>query len=110
MDIDLGEGWGGIGYGLHPWARGRGVMTTAAQLALGWAFTEAHLVGVRWEAFVGNEASRRVAEKCGFLMEGTARGHTVARGERFDAWLGSLLAEEWRAQAGARGRRGTGLE
>ncbi len=110
VDIDLGEGWGGIGYGLHPWARGRGVMTTAAQLALGWAFTEAHLVGVRWEAFVGNEASRRVAEKCGFLMEGTARGHTVARGERFDAWLGSLLAEEWRAQAGARGRRGTGLE
>lgn len=110
VDVRFGEGWGSIGYGLHPWARGRGVMTTAVGLALGWGFTEGGLVGVRWEAFVGNEASRRVAQKCGFLMEGTARGLSVARGERHDAWIGSLLATEWRAQAGERWRRGTGLE
>jgi RimJ/RimL family protein N-acetyltransferase len=99
VDVRLGEGWGDLGYGLHPWARGRGVMTTAVGLALGWAFTERGVAGVRWEAFVGNEASRRVAQKCGFRMEGTARGISVARGERHDAWLASLLAAEWRGRS-----------
>jgi RimJ/RimL family protein N-acetyltransferase len=99
VDLRFGEGWASIGYGLQPWARGRGVMTTAAGLALEWGFTDRELTGVRWEAFVGNVASRRVAEKCGFTIEGTARGISVARGERHDAWLGSLLATEWRARA-----------
>ncbi|MEI4273638.1 GNAT family protein [Klenkia sp. LSe6-5] len=99
VDLRLGEGWAGIGYGLHPWARGRGVMTSAVGLALRWGCSEGGLVGVRWEAFVGNEASRRVAEKCGFRMEGTARGFSVARGVRHDARIGSLLAPEWQASA-----------
>ncbi|GHE13564.1 GNAT family N-acetyltransferase [Klenkia taihuensis] len=98
VDLRFGEGWASIGYGLHPWARGRGVMTTAAGLALGWGFGERDLVGVRWEALVGNTASRRVAERNGFLVEGTARGSSVARGQRHDAWIGSLLADEWRAR------------
>ena len=100
VDLRFGEGWGSIGYGLAPWARGRGVMTTAVALALEWGFTDGRLVGVRWEAFVGNEASRRVAEKTGFRMEGTARGLSAARGVRHDAWIGSILAAEWRAAAG----------
>ena len=110
VDLRFDTGWAAVGYGLHPWARGRGVMTTAVGLALDWAFTERAVVGVRWEALVGNGPSRRVAEKCGFTIEGTARGMSVARGVRHDAWTGSLLATEWRAQAGARWRRGTGLE
>jgi len=102
VDLRFGEGWASIGYGLAPWARGRGVMTAAAALALEWGFTVGRLVGVRWEALVGNVASRRVAEKCGFTVEGTARGLSVSRGVRHDAWIGSLLATEWGAQAGAR--------
>jgi RimJ/RimL family protein N-acetyltransferase len=100
VDLRLGEGWAAIGYGLAPWARGRGVMTSAVGLALEWGFTAGGVIGVRWEAFVGNHASRRVAEKCGFRMEGTARGLSVARGERQDAWIGSLLASEWRTAHG----------
>ncbi|SCX49088.1 Protein N-acetyltransferase, RimJ/RimL family [Klenkia marina] len=100
VDLRFGEGWASVGYGLAAWARSRGVMSTADALALEWGFTTGRLAGVRWEAFVGNEASRRVAEKCGFTMEGTARGLSVARGVRHDAWIGSLLAEEWRARGG----------
>ncbi|SDO57862.1 Protein N-acetyltransferase, RimJ/RimL family [Klenkia soli] len=100
VDLRFGEDWASIGYGLAPWARGRGVMTAAVRLALDWGFVERGLVGVRWEALVGNHASRRVAEKCGFLVEGTARGLSVARGVRHDAWIGSLLATEWRAGRG----------
>lgn len=32
-------GWAEVGYGLAPWARGRGVMTEAVRLALRWAST-----------------------------------------------------------------------
>jgi len=104
VDLRFGEGWASVGYGLHPWARGRGTMTTAVGLVLGWAFTERGVAGVRWEALVGNEPSRRVAQRCGFTMEGTARGMSVARGVRHDAWIGSLLAAEWRGLVSRAGR------
>jgi len=57
--------WAEVGFGLAPWARGRGVMTRALRLLLEWGFTELALDGVQWRAVVGNETSRRVAQKCG---------------------------------------------
>lgn len=97
VDLRLGEGgWAEIGFGLHPAARGRGVMTRAARTALRWGFEELGLVGVHWRAVVGNRASRSVAEKCGFTVEGEVRGLLVARGQRDDGWIGSLLASELR--------------
>jgi RimJ/RimL family protein N-acetyltransferase len=39
---------------------------------------------VYWRAQVGNWASRRVAGRCGFRMEGTVRGLLEQRGERRD--------------------------
>ncbi|WP_180357814.1 GNAT family N-acetyltransferase [Streptomyces sp. NP160] len=97
VDLRLGEGrWAEVGFGLHPAARGRGVMTRAARTALRWGFEELGLVGVHWRAVVGNRASRAVAEKCGFRVEGEVRGLLVARGQRDDGWIGSLLAGELR--------------
>jgi len=49
---------------------------------------------VYWRAQVGNWASRRVAGRCGFRMEGTVRGLLEQRGERRDAWIGSLRRGE----------------
>lgn len=93
VDLRLQEGdWAEIGYGLAPWARGRGVVTRAVRLLLTWGFEVRGLAGVEWRAHLGNEASRRVAEKCGFRVEGTVRGLCVARGRRVDAWIGTLLA------------------
>ncbi|WP_350281758.1 GNAT family protein [Kribbella sp. HUAS MG21] len=43
---------------------------------------------------VGNVASRRVAEKAGFLIEGQLRMRLVHRGMRVDAWVGSLVRDE----------------
>jgi RimJ/RimL family protein N-acetyltransferase len=94
-------GAGGLGFSLAPWARGRGVMSRAVRLLLQWAFDEpdtadearggAGLDVVHWEAFVGNWASRRVAWACGFRVEGTVRGFCLQRGERHDAWVGSIV-------------------
>jgi RimJ/RimL family protein N-acetyltransferase len=83
-----------IGFGLAPWARGRGLMTRAVRLALDWAFDALDLEAVHWRANVGNFASRRVATACGFRIEGTVRALLPDRGALADAWLGSLLRGE----------------
>jgi RimJ/RimL family protein N-acetyltransferase len=90
------DGLGGaeVGYGLAPWARGMGVMTRALRLALAWGFEVAGIEVVYWRAQVGNRASQRVAGRCGFQMEGTVRGLLEQRGERRDAWIGSLRRGE----------------
>lgn len=46
------------------------------------------------EDAVSNIASRRVAEKAGFLIEGTLRKRRVCHSVRVDEWVGSLLRDE----------------
>jgi RimJ/RimL family protein N-acetyltransferase len=95
VDLRLQQGrWAEIGYGLGPWARHRGVMTEAVTTLLDWAFPALELAGIEWRAVVGNWPSRRVAEKCGFRVEGTVRGLLVHRGGRLDGWIGTRLATD----------------
>jgi RimJ/RimL family protein N-acetyltransferase len=93
-----------IGYWLGPEARGRGLMSRAVALVLDHAFSAGGLglERVSWCAVSGNTASRVVAERAGFLVEGLVRGYAVQRGVRHDAWLGTVLASD-RRQRGARG-------
>ncbi|MFF2622761.1 GNAT family N-acetyltransferase [Oerskovia jenensis] len=85
-----------IGYWLAPEARGEGLMTQAARLVVDWAFDPEGLGLSRmvWTAFTGNWASRRVAWRLGFRVEGTVRGYGIQRGARRDAWIGTLLADD----------------
>jgi RimJ/RimL family protein N-acetyltransferase len=95
--VDLrfdGIGGAEVGFGLAPWARGMGVMTRALRLVLAWGFELPDLEVVYWRAQVGNWASRRVARRCGFRMEGTVRGLLEQRGVRRDGWIGSLRRGE----------------
>jgi RimJ/RimL family protein N-acetyltransferase len=95
--VDLrfdGIGGAEVGFGLAPWARGKGVMTRALRLVLAWGFGLPGIEVMYWRAQVGNWASRRVASRCGFRMEGTVRGLLEQRGERRDAWIGSLRRGE----------------
>ena len=55
---------------------------------------ELGLAVVTWYAVVGNEASRRVAEKAGYTIEGTLRRGAKHRGVLVDTWVGSILAED----------------
>jgi RimJ/RimL family protein N-acetyltransferase len=79
-----------VGFGLGPWARGKGVMSRALRLVLAWGFELPGVEVVHWRAQVGNWPSRRVAGRCGFRMDGVVRGLLEQRGERRDAWIGSL--------------------
>ncbi|MEV5763779.1 GNAT family N-acetyltransferase [Micromonospora sp. NPDC052213] len=81
-----------VGFMTAPASRGRGFMPAALTALATWGFTTLGLARIEWRANVGNAASRRVAEKAGFTVEGTARGGLTHRGERVDAWVGALLA------------------
>jgi RimJ/RimL family protein N-acetyltransferase len=85
-----------IGYWLAPAARGRGVMARAVSAVVAHAFDPdgLDLDRLSWQAFAGNLASRRVAERAGFAVEGLVRGHGLQRGVRRDAWIGTLLRAE----------------
>jgi RimJ/RimL family protein N-acetyltransferase len=77
-----------------PHARGKGYMTAALRAAAVWALQEHDLVRVEWRALVGNEGSRRVAERAGFRPEGISRRFSNQRGTRTDAWVASLIRED----------------
>jgi ribosomal-protein-alanine N-acetyltransferase len=79
-----------LGFALHPWARGRGVMARAVRLAVDWALTEGGVDIVHWRSQVGNEASLRVAHATGFTLHGRTPGLLLERGRVLDAWTGSL--------------------
>jgi ribosomal-protein-alanine N-acetyltransferase len=89
---ERGDGVAEVSYGLHPAARGHGVCRRAVKLLLDWGFRRYEVVV--WQANVGNWASRRAAWACGFSFDGTVRELLVQRGERRDAWLGSLRASD----------------
>jgi len=90
VDEQVGE----IGFLVAPWARGLGYAPAAVRTLCSWGFTTLGLARIVWKAYLGNDGSRRVAEKAGFTIEGVGRGVCVQRGERRDAWVGSLLATD----------------
>ena len=89
-----GQGSAEIGYWLAAEARGSGLMTETVRLVADHAFDPKGLGLQRliWHASVGNWASRRVAWRLGFTVEGTIRAHLPKHGERQDAWVATLLA------------------
>ncbi|MEU9196389.1 GNAT family N-acetyltransferase [Streptomyces hundungensis] len=89
-----GPGLAELGFWTAKEHRGRGYMVEAATRAARWAFEAAAVDRLEWRAEVGNEASRAVALKVGFAMEGTLRSATVHQGVRRDAWVGALLPSD----------------
>lgn len=85
-----------IGYWLRADARGRGVTLAAVRLIVPWALARG-AARVQLRAAVENAASRRVAEKAGFRLEGVLRAsYWSARLERRLDWaMYSLLPGEF---------------
>lgn len=80
-----------VAYWLLPEGRGRGCVTRALKLVSGWAF---HSLGIaRLELWVipANHRSRAVAERAGYVYEGTQRSAGVHEGQRFDKEIFSLI-------------------
>jgi RimJ/RimL family protein N-acetyltransferase len=83
-----------IGYWVAPAARGRGVATRALGLLSRWCMTIGGFARLDLQAATANEASLRVAERCGFVREGVLRSSWYRGGGRSDMVLFSLVPED----------------
>ncbi|WNI15764.1 GNAT family N-acetyltransferase [Actinacidiphila sp. ITFR-21] len=91
-----------LGYWTAKERRGNGFTVEATRAICDWAFGTLGVERIEWYAEAGNEGSRAVARKLGFVMEGVIRSKIIHEGTRRDAWSGSLLPSDWdRAQATA---------
>lgn len=78
---------------------GRGYVTEAVQLLVDYLFATKKQHRIHLVIVPENTASRRIAEKCGFVLEGTARGAFFNDGRNHDVVLYSLLRDDprpWR--------------
>ncbi|NLE23133.1 MAG: GNAT family N-acetyltransferase [Actinobacteria bacterium] len=96
-----------IGLWLLPEARGRGLMTHALTLLVGWTFSEGILDRIEYLAQTDNERSIRLAERCGFKQEGELRSCLVMGRCRHDAVLLAALRDDWRPCIDGRAADGT---
>jgi RimJ/RimL family protein N-acetyltransferase len=79
---------------------GRGYVSEAVQLMVDYLFGAKKPNRIQLVIVPENAASRRIAEKCGFTLEGTARGAFFNDGRNQDVLLYSLLRDDprpWRA-------------
>jgi RimJ/RimL family protein N-acetyltransferase len=94
VTLDLDGRQAEAGYIVSPQARGRGVASRALTLLTDWALGELGLERVELRITDGNEASMRVAEKCGYVREGVLRSVHFKQGQRSDVVVYSRLADD----------------
>lgn len=93
-----------LGYVLFETAeRGRGITTEAVGLLADWLFRVKKIGRIQLGIVPQNVASRRVAEKSGFQLEGVLREAVYLGGASCDLEMWSLLRREWEER-----RRGGG--
>jgi RimJ/RimL family protein N-acetyltransferase len=93
--IDWDQADAEVGYWTAPWARARGVATSALRLATWFAHEDLRLRRVYLYHAVTNEPSCRVATAAGYGHEGTLRqSHRYADGRYHDEHLHAHLASD----------------
>jgi RimJ/RimL family protein N-acetyltransferase len=85
-----------IGYSLVPSERGKGYCTEAVNIMVDYLFLSKESRRIQAHTDLRNVASQKVLEKVGFRKEGTLRKNLFVRGEWRDAYLYSILREEWK--------------
>jgi RimJ/RimL family protein N-acetyltransferase len=83
-----------LGYWLCQSASGRGLMTEAGSLCIGFAFDVVGMQRVRCAAARDNTKSQRVIERLGFEREGVARSAEALNGRWVDHIVYSLIAAD----------------
>jgi ribosomal-protein-serine acetyltransferase len=87
-----------VGYFLLKDYTGKGYATEACRAAIRFAFEHLKVIRVELQCSADNQASQRVAERCGFALEGCFRNrHRKKTGDVIDRLWYGLLREEWQA-------------
>src|SRR5258706_3856628 len=84
-----------LGYWVRTSQHGKGIAGRAAKLAAKFAFEKVKLIRVEIVVAVGNEASKRAAEKIGAHYEGISLNRMVVGREIYDAYMFSLLPSDF---------------
>jgi RimJ/RimL family protein N-acetyltransferase len=82
-----------LGYVVVREARGRGVATEALRLLTEWAFGSG-MLRIELLISVDNPASKRVAQRCGYVREGVLRSLHVKQDVREDTEIWSRLVDD----------------
>ena len=77
---------------------GQGVGSYVIQWMTAYGFFKLGLQKIEAEVFVGNHASRRIFEKCGYLLEGTIRLSCRKRGQLIDEWNLGITRQDYLSQ------------
>ena len=100
--VDWTQSSAAMGYWLSPEVRGRGIMTKATRALTTHAFAALGLHRLEIRAVTENRASRAVAERAGFQLEGVLRGALALHGRYRDCALYGMTAPEWRLEGSGR--------
>lgn len=80
--------------------RTKGGTTEACKLLTSYLFDARQVNRIRLCIATENRASRRVAEKSGYIHEGTQRGAAWNRGKIYDMELYAVTRDDWQSLAG----------
>jgi RimJ/RimL family protein N-acetyltransferase len=83
-----------LGYVVAAAARGRGVATEALRRLTEWAFAELGMLRLELLISVDNAASKKVADRAGYVRDGVLRSAYVKPGVREDTEIWSRLATD----------------
>jgi RimJ/RimL family protein N-acetyltransferase len=98
VEIDRAASTAELGYLVDPAVRGRGIATFALRVLTAWARDEQGLERLTLIIDVGNEASKKVAERAGYVLTRIERDAEIRPGRR-----GDLLHYDWPAASDASG-------
>jgi len=79
--------------------QGKSYGTQVIHCLIEYGFARLELEKIEASVFVGNQASRRIFEKNGFLLEGTIRNAVHKRGQYLDEWLFGITRDEYYSAA-----------
>ena len=85
-----------IGWGLNPKFQKQGFAYEATKCFVKYIFEKLNMNRISIVIWDGNEASKNLAKKLGFIQEGIERKARYKNGEYIDLYCYGLLNEEWR--------------
>lgn len=91
---------GMIGYWIEEKSQGRGYGTEAVGAFVDFLFGEEGSERVEAEVFWGNERSRRLLERLGFVLEADMPRRARKRGRYLGEWIFGITRERWESRRG----------
>ncbi|MFC4986631.1 GNAT family N-acetyltransferase [Saliphagus infecundisoli] len=96
--VDVDKNWGNAELTCYvaPESQRQGLATEACQLVIDYGFDHLPINKIIARIIDSNQSSRSLADKLGFVHEGTLRNHVFHEGQYLDLHCYGILEEDWR--------------